>query len=48
MAKGQVKSNKETKKPKADKNLPKKGAETAYQKAQGKGGPASDPFAKKS
>ncbi len=47
MAKGQVKSNKEAKKPKADKNQPKKGSETAYQKSQGKGGHTADPFAKK-
>lgn len=46
MAKGQVKSNKEAKKPKADKNQPKKGVESAYQKSQGKGG-QTDPFAKK-
>jgi hypothetical protein len=47
MAKGQAKSNKETKKPKADKDQPKKGGESAYQKSQGKGGAAADPFAKK-
>jgi hypothetical protein len=48
MAKGQLKGNKEAKKPKADKNQPKSGAVSDYQRAQGKGGPAADPFAKKS
>ena len=33
MAKGQMKSNKETKKPKADKNLPKSG-NSAYKLSQ--------------
>jgi hypothetical protein len=45
MAKGQMKSNKETKKPKADKNVPKKGAAAAAENAQAKGG--FNPFAKK-
>ncbi len=35
MAKGQIKGNKETKKPKAEKP---KGEASAYQKSQGKGG----------
>jgi hypothetical protein len=47
MAKGQAKSNREAKKPKADKNQPKKSGESAYQRSQGKGGAAVDPFAKK-
>jgi hypothetical protein len=47
MAKGQMRGNKEAKKPKADKNAPKKTAATGYQNAQGKGGPAASPFAKK-
>jgi hypothetical protein len=47
MAKGQIRGNKEAKKPKADKNAPKKAAGTAYQNAQGKGGPTASPFAKK-
>ena len=47
MAKGQIRGNKEAKKPKADKNAPKKTAGTAYQNAQGKGGPTAAPFAKK-
>ena len=46
MAKGQVKKNKETKKPKADKSA-QKGSVSAYQQSQGKGGPAANPFAKK-
>ena len=37
MAKGQIKGNKEAKKPKADKNQPK-GAGSAYKQSQGKGG----------
>jgi hypothetical protein len=45
MAKGQMKGNKEAKKPKADKDAPKKGAASAYQSAQGKGGPTTSPFA---
>ena len=46
MAEGQMKSNKEAKKPKADKTQAK-GSVSAYQQAQGKGGPAVNPFAKK-
>jgi hypothetical protein len=37
MAKGQAKSNKETKKPKADKSQPKSGG-SAYKQAQTTGG----------
>lgn len=45
MAKGQAKTNKEAKKPKADKA---KGAGSAYKQAQGKGAStAPNPFAKK-
>jgi hypothetical protein len=44
MAKGQVKGNKESKKPKADKP---KGPGSAYKLSQGKGRPAVNPFAKK-
>jgi hypothetical protein len=44
MAKGQVKGNKEAKKPKADKP---KGPGSAYKQSQSKGGPAINPFAKK-
>jgi hypothetical protein len=45
MAKGQMKGNKEAKKPKADK--PKSGG-SAYKLSQGTpGSPASSPFAKK-
>ena len=46
MAEGQLKGNKETKKPKADKNQ-SKGGTSAYQQSQGKGGPTANPFAKK-
>jgi hypothetical protein len=46
MSKGQEKGNKEAKKPKADKNLPKGGG-SAYKQAQAKGGTAPNPFAKK-
>jgi hypothetical protein len=45
MSKAQ-KSNKENKKPKADKNQTKN--VSAYKAAQGQGKPASSPFAKKS
>jgi len=45
MSKAQ-KSNKENKKPKADKNQPKANV-SAYKAAQGQGKPASSPFAKK-
>jgi hypothetical protein len=44
MAKGQVKGNKEAKKPKGDKP---KGPGSTYKQSQGKGGPAINPFAKK-
>ncbi len=37
MAKGQIKGNKEAKKPKADKP---KGSVSAYKQSQGKGGPS--------
>ena len=45
MAKGQIKSNKEAKKPKSDK--PKKAGASAYKLSQGKGGQALSPTAKK-
>jgi hypothetical protein len=45
MAKGQMKGNKEAKKPKADKDAPKKTGSSAYQNAQGKGNPTTTPFA---
>ncbi len=47
MAKGQLKGNKEAKKPKADKNQPK-ATISAYKQAQSSGGQATTPFAKKS
>ncbi len=47
MAKGQIKGNKETKKPKADKNAPK-GSVSAYKASQGKGGQSMAPPSKKS
>jgi hypothetical protein len=47
MAKGQAKSNKEVKKPKADKNV-SKGAGSAYKQAQGKGGSLVDSSGRKS
>jgi hypothetical protein len=48
MAKGQMKTNKEGKKPKADKNLPK-GPGSAYKQSQGKSSsPPVNPFGKKS
>lgn len=46
MAKGQMKSNKEKKKPKADKNTPKSGG-SAYQQSQGKGASTVNPGGKK-
>ena len=46
MAKGQMKSSKEKKKPKAE--TPKAKGPSAYQSSMGKGGPAANPFAKKS
>lgn len=42
MAKGQMKKNKETKKPKAEKP---KGGGSAYKQSQGKGTAAANPFA---
>jgi len=47
MAKGQMKSNKEAKKPKADKDKPKAGA-SAYKVGQGKGESAVSSLVKKS
>lgn len=47
MAKGQVKRNKETKKPKADKNSSKSGS-SAYKQAQGSLGQSFMPPLKKS
>ncbi|MDR3464796.1 MAG: hypothetical protein P4M07_02515 [Xanthobacteraceae bacterium] len=44
MAKGQLKGNKEAKKPKADKNTPKSGG-SAYKLSQGKGAATINPFA---
>ena len=35
MAKGQAKTNKEKKKPKADKNAPKSGGTSSYQQSKG-------------
>jgi hypothetical protein len=46
MAKGQIRGNKETKKPKADKNAPKKASGSSYQDAKGKSGPPASPFTK--
>jgi hypothetical protein len=46
MAKGQMKGNKEAKKPKADKNQPK-ATVSAYKLSQSKGGQPITPFAKK-
>ena len=45
MAKGQVKSNKEAKKPKAEKP---KGEASAYKQSRGKGGQSLSPPGKKS
>lgn len=48
MAKGQMRSNKEKKKPKADKNKPKKGAAAVSPfAAQGPGQSGGNPFGKK-
>ena len=47
VAKGQLKGNKEAKKPKADKSQPKARI-SAYKQSQSKGGQATTPFAKKS
>jgi hypothetical protein len=46
MAKGQMKGNKEAKKPKVDKNKGK-GTGSAYKQSLGKSGPAPSPFTKK-
>jgi hypothetical protein len=46
MAKGQIKGNREAKKPKASKDQPK-GPGSSYKQAQGKGIPTANPFAKK-
>jgi hypothetical protein len=46
MAKGETKGNREAKKPKSDKNMPK-GPGSAYKQSQAKGGGAPVPFAKK-
>ena len=46
MAKGQMKGNKEAKKPKADKNQPK-ATVSAYKQSQSKGGQATNPLSKK-
>lgn len=48
MAKGQMRGNKEAKKPKADQDHPKKAATSAYQQSQGKGGSSENMFTKKS
>ncbi len=45
MAKGQMKSNKEAKKPKADKNAPKAAGGSAYKQTQSKSGQTVSPFA---
>jgi hypothetical protein len=47
MAKGQMKGNKEAKKPKADKNK-EKTTISAYKQSQTKEGQATTPFARKS
>jgi hypothetical protein len=46
MAEGQMKGNKEIRKPKADKNLPE-GPGSAYKQSPVKSGPAANPFGKK-
>jgi hypothetical protein len=46
MAKGQMKGNKEAKKPKADKNA-SKGAGSSYKQSQSKNTPTTNPFGKK-
>jgi hypothetical protein len=48
MSKGQMKSNKEAKKPKADQDHSKKHGPTDYQRSLGKDAPNDDPFKKKS
>lgn len=47
MAKGQVRGNKEAKKPKADQAHIKKGLPSAYQKSQGREDPVDSLFKKK-
>lgn len=47
MAKGQMRSNKEAKKPKADKNKPKSGG-SAYKQSQGNGAATANSSSKKS
>jgi hypothetical protein len=47
MAKGQMRSNKEKKKPKADKNKLKKGTAPSPFSPQNQGQPGSNPFGKK-
>lgn len=46
MTKGQMKGNKEAKKPKADKNQPR-ATVSAYKQSQSKGGQAINPLSKK-
>jgi hypothetical protein len=48
MSKGQIKGNKEAKKPKADQDHSKTHTPSAYQKSQGKDAPTDDPFKRKS
>jgi hypothetical protein len=47
MAKGQVRGNKEAKKPKADQANAKKSAPSAYQRSQGHEDPVDNLFKKK-
>lgn len=50
MAKGQMRSNKEKKKPKADKNKKKKGGaarSSPFAAGQGQGTPGANPYGKK-
>jgi hypothetical protein len=47
MAKGQMRSNKEKKKPKADKNKKKAGASSPFGTAQNSSQPGSNPYGKK-
>ncbi|WP_294541629.1 hypothetical protein [uncultured Rhodoblastus sp.] len=47
MSKGQVRSNKEAKKPKSDQAQSKKHAPSDYQRSLGKDAPTDDPFKKK-
>ncbi|WP_294542053.1 hypothetical protein [uncultured Rhodoblastus sp.] len=48
MSKGQMKSNKEPKKPKSDQAQSKKHAPSDYQRSLGKDSPTDDPFKRKS